>query len=159
MISFHDLSATTIDGKTLDLSQFKGKKVMVVNTASECGFTPQYATLQEMHQEFSGQNFVILGFPSNDFGKQEPGSASEIAEFCEVNYGVTFQLMQKVQIKTAPVDPVYNWLTRQEENGVADVEVIWNFQKFLIDEDGRWVKSIPHSESPASTEIIDWIQS
>ena len=157
MKTLHDFSMITIDGKEYDLAQLKGKKVMVVNTASECGLTPQYANLQELFEEFGGDDFTIIGFPANDFGGQEPGSNEQIAEFCSKNYGVTFPMFSKISVKGEDQHPLYGWLTEKEQNGVADAEVTWNFQKFLIDEEGNWVKSIPPPESPASIEVIEWI--
>jgi glutathione peroxidase len=156
--SFYDFTVQTIDGKDFPLSELKGKKVMIVNVASKCGNTPQYQQLQELYDKYKNENFVILGFPANNFGAQEPGSNEEIKEFCTVNYGVTFPMMAKISVKGDDIAPLYKWLTLKSENGVADAEVGWNFQKFLIDENGNWVKSIDPGSSPASEEIISWIE-
>jgi glutathione peroxidase len=155
--SFHDFSVNTINGEPFALAQLKGKKVLVVNTASKCGLTPQYAQLQELFETYGGENFTIIGFPANNFMNQEPGSNEEIAEFCETNYGVNFQMMEKISVKGDDIHPLYNWLTNKSENGVMDASVSWNFQKFLIDEDGNLIDSISPRKSPMTSEIIDWI--
>lgn len=118
--SFYDLTATTIDGDTYAFSELKGKRVLIVNTASKCGYTPQYEGLQELHNAYGGEDFIILGFPSNDFGFQEPGSEEKIADFCEKNYGVTFQMMSKVKTSAKGGHPVYQWLCNASQNGVSD---------------------------------------
>ncbi|MDR2835518.1 MAG: glutathione peroxidase [Bacteroidales bacterium] len=156
---FHDFTVKTINGESFPLSQLKGKKVMVVNVASKCGLTPQYKQLQELYSKYSENNFVIIGFPANNFGKQEPGTNGEIKEFCTNNYGVTFPMMDKISVKDDDIAPIYKWLTSKNENGKEDVEVIWNFQKFLIDENGNWIKSIDPRTLPDSEEIIKWIES
>ncbi|MAX79526.1 MAG: glutathione peroxidase [Crocinitomicaceae bacterium] len=158
MKTFHDFTVTDIDGNSKQLSDFKGKKLMVVNVASKCGLTPQYETLQELYQEFGGDNFEIIGFPANNFAGQEPGTNEEIKQFCTLEYNVNFPMMAKVSVKGEEQHEVYQWLTQKTQNGVADAEVEWNFQKFLIDENGHWVKSVHPQESPAATEIIDWIK-
>jgi glutathione peroxidase len=155
--SFHQFKVTDLNGEEMEFSQLKGKKVMIVNTASKCGYTPQYKKLEELYQTYKDQNFVILGFPCNDFGGQEPGSDREIANFCEKNYGVTFKMMSKISVKGKDMHPVYQWLTKKKLNGVADAEVSWNFTKFLIDENGNWVKTLGSRVSPDSEEIINWI--
>lgn len=157
MKTLHDFSVTDINGNEYALSSLKGKKVLVVNTASECGLTPQYAQLQELHENFGGENFEIIGFPSNDFAGQEPGSESEIASFCQKNYGVTFPMMAKVNVKGAEISPVYNWLTRASENGVSDYEVKWNFHKFLVDEQGKLVRDVAPQTSPLDEVILTWV--
>lgn len=157
MKTLHDFTALTIEGEELDLSTFKGKKVLIVNTASECGLTPQYEMLQELHNEYVGDNFAIIGFPSNDFGGQEPGSDKEIAAFCQKNYGVTFQMMSKVKVKGDGIHPVYKWLTSKAENGVSDYEVKWNFHKFLVDADGKLVKAVDPQTLPVDEEITSWV--
>lgn len=157
MKTLHEFTALTIEGEELDLSTFKGKKVLIVNTASECGLTPQYEMLQELHNEYGGDNFAIIGFPSNDFAGQEPGSEKEIAAFCQKNYGVTFQMMSKVKVKGEGVHPVYQWLTSKAENGVADYEVKWNFHKFLVDEEGKLVKAVDPQTLPVDEEITSWV--
>ena len=155
--TLHDFTVETLEGETFPLSQLKGKKVMVVNTASKCGMTPQYEQLEKIYKQYSGQNFVIIGFPANNFLNQEPGTHDEIREFCKQNYGVTFPMMEKVSVKGKDIHPLYQWLTSKELNGVLDSEITWNFQKFLIDEEGRVVMSIPPRQKPDSEEIISWI--
>lgn len=153
--TLHDFKTNTLDGKEFNFADVKGKKVMIVNTASECGYTPQYAELEALYQKYKDKNFVIIGFPCNDFGGQEPGTNAEIKAFCSKNYGVTFPLMDKISIKTSPV---YQWLTSKAENGVLDATVKWNFNKFLIDEKGRVVKYLPSKVKPTDEEIIKWIE-
>ncbi len=155
--SFYDFTVKTIDGKELDLSTFKGKKVLVVNTASKCGFTPQYKDLEALYEKYGGDDFVIIGFPANNFMNQEPGTNEEIKEFCEVNYGVTFPMMSKISVKGDDMHPLYQWLTSKEENGVMDSEVSWNFQKYMIDENGHLVGFAKPKESPKSDKIVNWI--
>ena len=155
--SFHDFRVETITGDHFDLSQLKGKKVLVVNTASKCGFTPQYADLQKLYEQFGDNNFMIIGFPANNFMKQEPGTNAEIKEFCTINYGVTFPMMAKISVKGKDIHPLYKWLTSKEENGVMDSTVKWNFQKYLIDEEGRLVDVVYSREKPFSDKIVDWI--
>jgi glutathione peroxidase len=157
--SFHALEAIDINGNTVSMSSFAGKKVMVVNTASECGFTPQYKQLQELHEAYKDKGLVILGFPCNDFGGQEPGTGDEIEAFCQKNYGVTFPLMAKVSIKGDAPHPVYRWLTNKSENGVMDASVKWNFHKFLIDEQGHLVKALGSGIGPFDEEVVGWLKS
>ena len=157
--SFYDFKVNTIDGKPFDLSTLKGKKVLVVNTASKCGNTPQYAQLEDLYKKYSGGNFTIIGFPANNFMGQEPGTNEQIKEFCMVNYGVTFQMMSKISVKGKDMDPLYKWLTSKEENGVMDAPVKWNFQKFMIDEKGNLAGMVPPSEKPDCEKIITWIES
>lgn len=152
--SFYDLKAKTIDGKDFSFTTLKGKRVLIVNVASECGFTPQYKKLQKLFDDYKDKNFVILAFPCNDFGGQEPGTATEIKSFCEKNYGVTFQLMEKVSIKGSNPHPVYQWLTKKELNGKSDASVRWNFHKFLIDENGNWVEDFGSMTDPLSDKIV-----
>ena len=147
-----------IDGNDFAFSSLKGKKIMIVNVASKCGHTPQYALLQDLYEKYRYDNFTIVAFPANNFGAQEPGSNPEIRSFCSINYGVTFPLMAKISVKGDDIAPIYKWLTNKAENEVAAAEVTWNFQKFLIDEQGRWVKTIPPGTSPRSEEIIAWIE-
>lgn len=156
--SLYDFTAKTLSGQELDLSSFKGKKVLVVNTASKCGLTPQYAELEELYKEYGGENFEIIGFPANNFLNQEPGSNEEIKEFCEVNYGVTFQMMSKISVKGKDMHPIYQWLTKEELNGVEDSKVSWNFQKYMIDEEGKLVGSLSPKTSPKDEQIINWIK-
>jgi glutathione peroxidase len=154
--SFYDLTATTIDGDTYAFSELKGKRVLIVNTASKCGYTPQYEGLQELHNAYGGEDFIILGFPSNDFGFQEPGSEEKIADFCEKNYGVTFQMMSKVKTSAKEGHSVYQWLCNASQNGVSDAKVSWNFNKFLIDENGRWTAHHASRIEPMSAEITSF---
>ena len=157
--TFHDFKAKTISGEELDLSSLKGKKVLVVNTASKCGLTPQYEELESLYKEFGGDDFTIIGFPANNFLSQEPGTDEEIKEFCQVNYGVTFQMMSKISVKGKDIHPIYQWLTEEELNGVEDSKVSWNFQKYMIDEEGRLVGHFSPKTSPRSEEIVNWIKS
>lgn len=157
-MNLHDFVVTDINGEKFDLSSLKGKKVLVVNTASKCGLTPQYETLEEVYKEFGGENFVIIGFPANNFGKQEPGTDEEIKGFCQKNYGVSFPMMSKISVKGEDKHELYQWLTQKSNNGVEDAEVSWNFQKFMIDEEGNYVGSVAPQESPACDTIIDWIK-
>tara|TARA_X000000950_G_scaffold211629_1_gene254615 strand:- start:2733 stop:3326 length:594 start_codon:yes stop_codon:yes gene_type:complete len=156
MENFHDLSATTIEGATYDFDQLKGKRVLIVNTASRCGFTPQYADLEKLHKQFGDDSFVVLGFPCNQFGFQEPGSAGDISSFCEENYGVSFQMMEKVDVKGRDAHPVYQWLCDKARNGVEDHKVAWNFHKFLVDEQGRLVASLRSGVGPLDDAIVDF---
>ena len=150
---FYALSATTLDGGTFAFSQLKGKRVLIVNTASRCGYTPQYGKLQSLFDQYGGEDFVILGFPCNQFGRQEPGSAGEIGEFCTKNYGVTFQMMEKVEVKGSGQHPVYAWLCNAALNGAGDHSVAWNFHKFLVDGEGRLVASLKSGANPLGDEI------
>lgn len=156
--SFYDFKVKDIDGKDFDLSSLKGKKVMVVNTASKCGNTPQYETLESLYKEYGNQNFVIIGFPANNFGAQEPGSNAEIEEFCTKNYGVTFPMMSKISVKGNDIAPLYKWLTSKNLNGVKDSEVTWNFQKYLIDEKGNLVDVVAPKTKPDDEKILSWIK-
>lgn len=156
--SFFDLSATDINGELVRLERFRGMKVMVVNTASECGYTPQYAQLQELYTTYKDRGFIILGFPSNDFGGQEPGTEKEIAAFCQKNFGVTFPMMSKVSTKGKDQHAVYHWLADNTQNAVMDTEVQWNFHKYLVDRKGRLVMSLGSAIDPADHRIIDWIE-
>ncbi len=157
-MNFHQLKALDINGNSFDMAQLAGHKVLVVNTASECGFTPQYKQLEELYEQYKDGGLVIIGFPSNDFGKQEPGDEKAIASFCEKNYGVTFPMMSKVHTKGDQQSPVYAWLTRKDLNGVLDSEVKWNFQKYLIDEQGHLVTVYPSAQEPLSEPIIKWVE-
>jgi glutathione peroxidase len=156
--NFHDFTVQTIDGKTLSLSEFKGKKVMVVNVASKCGLTPQYKQLQELYNKYGEKKFAIIGFPANNFGQQEPGTNEEIQEFCTLNYGVTFPMMAKISVKGDDMAPLYEWLTKKNGNGKQDAEVTWNFQKFLIDENGNWAGFYEPRTLPDAPEIVSWIE-
>ena len=155
--SFYDFKVKDINGVDFDLSSLKGKKVLVVNVASKCGLTPQYKDLQVLYDKYGGDNFTIIGFPANNFGNQEPGTNLEIKSFCEANYGVTFPMMEKISVKGEDINPLYVWLTQKSENGKMDAPIQWNFQKFMIDENGNLVDMVPPKESPNSEKIIDWI--
>jgi len=157
MESIYDIKINDINDKPLDLSKYKGKKILIVNVASECGYTPQYKQLQELHEKF-GDKLVILGVPCNDFGGQEPGSTTVIQTFCEITYGIKFQMTEKVGIKQNR-HPLYDWLCDKTKNGVSDNEVKWNFHKFLIDENGNLIKSLPSKVTPLDESILDWVNS
>lgn len=156
--SFYDFKVKDIEGNDFDLASLKGKKVLVVNTASKCGLTPQYKQLQSLYEQFGGEKFVIIGFPANNFMKQEPGKNEEIAEFCEKNYGVTFPMMGKISVKGDDMHPLYHWLTEKSNNGILDSEVGWNFQKYLIDEKGQLVKMVEPKVKPDDDQIVSWIK-
>jgi glutathione peroxidase len=156
--SFYDFTVTTIDGEEFPLSQLKGKKVLIVNTASKCGNTPQYEDLEKLYETYGGDKFTIIGFPANNFMKQEPGTNAEIKEFCSTKYNVTFPMMSKISVKGDDIAPLYKWLTSKEENGVMDAPVKWNFQKFMIDENGKLVDMAPPSENPMSEKIVNWVK-
>ncbi|NUY79795.1 glutathione peroxidase [Flavobacterium sp. MAH-1] len=149
----------TLTGEPFDLKSLKGKKVMIVNTASKCGLTPQYEQLEELYNKFKGKDFVIIGFPANNFAEQEPGTNAEIAEFCKKNYGVTFPMMSKISVKGDDMSPIYKFLTQKSKNGVQDSEVEWNFQKFLLNEKGELVKVVSPKTLPTDEKIADWIKS
>jgi glutathione peroxidase len=155
--NFHSFTVTDIDGNEISLSEFKGKKVLVVNVASKCGFTKQYEGLQKLFEEYGGDDFVIVGFPANNFLKQEPGTNEEIKEFCTLNYGVTFPMMAKISVKGNDIHPLYAWLTKKENNGVMDAKVSWNFQKFMIDENGNLVDYASPKTKPYDEKIVSWI--
>lgn len=156
--SFYDFSVKSLEGNAFNFSSLKGKKVLIVNTASQCGYTPQYEKLEALYKKYKDKNFMIVGFPANNFGAQEPGSNSEIRQFCTKNYGVTFPMMEKISVKGNDMHEVYRWLTQKTENGVLDSDVKWNFQKYLIDENGNLVTTYPSGESPMSEKIIAWIE-
>jgi glutathione peroxidase len=156
--SFYNFRVMDIDGKPFDLSTLKGKKVLVVNVASKCGNTPQYAQLEELYKKYGGEKFVIIGFPANNFLSQEPGSNEQIKEFCTTKYGVTFPMMAKISVKGKDIAPLYQWLTSKNENGVMDAPVKWNFQKFMISEEGKLVGVVAPGETPATDKIVNWIE-
>jgi len=151
-MSIYDFKMKTLDGQELSMSKFKGKKILIVNTASECGYTPQYKNLQALHEKY-GSKVVVIGFPANNFGGQEPGNSSEIKSFCTKNYGVTFQMMEKVSVKGSDMTPLYKWLSTKEENGTCSEAPSWNFCKYLIDENGNVVKFFNSKVDPMSNEI------
>jgi glutathione peroxidase len=156
--NFHDFTVKNIDGEEIHLSKFEGKKVLVVNTASKCGFTPQYEGLQQIYEQYGPDNFVIVGFPANNFANQEPGSNSEIQQFCQKNYGVTFPMMSKISVKGDDQHPLYQWLTQKKYNGKMDSEVKWNFQKYLIDENGNLIDVAYSRTKPNDEKIVNWIK-
>ena len=141
-----------------DFASLKGKKIMVVNTASKCGLTPQYEELEALYTKYKSKNFVIVGFPANDFMSQEPGTDQEIAQFCQLNYGVSFPMMSKISVKGKEMHPVYQFLTQKAKNGKEDSKVEWNFQKYLIDENGHLSKVISPRVLPNDPSIIAWIE-
>lgn len=155
--SFYDLTAVSNTGETISFDRFKGRYVLLVNLASECGYTPQYASLQELHETFKDK-LVVLGFPSNDFGAQEPGTDEQIAEFCRVNYGVSFPLFQKAAVKGAAQQPVYQWLCQREQNGWNTDAPSWNFCKYLVNPEGRLTHMFSAAVDPLSPDIAALIQ-
>lgn len=158
-LSFYDIKLKTIDGEDFDLSTFKGKKLLVVNVASKCGLTPQYKQLEELYKEYKNQNFTVLAFPSSDFANQEYTDSQKISSFCQKNYGVTFPIFEKVSVKGKSKHYIYQWLTEKNKNGKKNVSVLWNFQKFIIDENGQWVDYFLPTTSPKSKKIVKWINS
>lgn len=156
--SFYDFTVTDINGNEYPLAQLQGKKVLVVNTASQCALTPQYEGLERLYRKYGGEDFVILGFPSNDFAEEEPGTNEEIAAFCSREYGVTFPMMAKITVKGDQMHPLYRWLTEASENGVEDSRVAWNFQKYMIDEHGNLVGHAAPIKKPESRKILRWIR-
>jgi glutathione peroxidase len=155
--TLHDFTVVTLEGEKFDMAQLKGKKVLIVNTASKCGNTPQYEGLQELYEKYGGDDFVIIGFPANNFFRQEPGSNDEIREFCTKEYGVTFPMMGKISVKGADMHPVYQWITRKDLNGLMDSSVKWNFQKYMVDKEGKLVGMLSPKTKPLSEEIINWV--
>ncbi|MEY2630476.1 MAG: hypothetical protein RLZZ469_1373 [Bacteroidota bacterium] len=155
--SIHQFKVTDLYGKEFDFSSLKGKKILIVNTASECGLTPQYKDLEAIYSKYKDKNFVIVGFPANNFGGQEPGSNQEIAKFCQMNYGVSFPMMGKISVKGNDIHPLYQFLTQKNKNGLQDSEVEWNFQKYLLDENGHLVKVLSPRVLPTDDAIVSWI--
>jgi len=156
--TIYQFKVKDIEGEDFSFKSLKGKKIMIVNTASKCGLTPQYAQLEELYKKYKSKNFVIVGFPANDFLSQEPGSDKDIASFCQKNYGVTFPMMSKISVKGKEMSDVYHFLNEKSRNGLEDNEVKWNFQKYLIDEAGHLVKVVGPRTAPNDKEIIDWIE-
>ena len=156
--SLYDFKVNDIDGKPFDLSSLKGKKVLVVNVASKCGYTPQYAQLEELYNKYRNNGFVIIGFPANNFMSQEPGTNAEIKEFCTSKYSVTFPMMSKISVKGDDMDPLYKWLTQKDQNGKVDAPVKWNFQKFMVDEKGQVVDFAAPGDKPFDDKIIRWLE-
>ena len=156
--TFYDFTVTDINGKEVNLADFKGKKVLVVNVASKCGLTPQYENLQTLYEQYGGDDFVIVGFPANNFLGQEPGTNEEIKTFCTSKYDVEFPMMSKISVKGKDQHPLYAWLTKAEENGVMDADVKWNFQKFLVGEEGQWLTYFSPRTDPLDEEIVNWLK-
>ena len=156
--NIYQFKVEDLSGKTFDFASLKGKKVMIVNTASKCGLTPQYKDLEALYKEYSDKGFVIIGFPANNFASQEPGTNKEIATFCQLNYGVSFPMMDKVSVKGAVMCTVYQFLTQKSKNGLKDSKVEWNFQKYLINEKGELEKVISPQTLPTDPEVVNWIK-
>jgi len=151
-VSIYDFKITALDGSVIDFSQFRGKKILIVNTASKCGFTPQYEALEKLYEQ-NKDHLVIVGFPANNFMFQEPGSNDSIAAFCKKNYGVTFPMAEKISVKGNKMAPIYHWLTEKARNGYMDTEIKWNFQKYLINEKGELTDVFYSKTTPDSKEI------
>lgn len=156
--TIYQFKVEDLSGNTFDFSTLKGKKILVVNTASECGLTPQYEQLQAIYEKYKDKNFVIVGFPANNFGAQEPGTNQEIATFCQQNFGVSFPMMAKISVKGGDMHSVYQFLTLKSKNGLQDSEVQWNFQKYLINENGELAKVVSPRTLPTDAEITNWIE-
>ncbi len=156
--TIYQFTVEDINGKPFALADLKGKKVMIVNTASKCGLTPQYKELEALYQQYKDSDFIIIGFPANNFLGQEPGSNEQIASFCSINYGVTFPMMSKISVKGKNMHPLYQFLTQKSKNGVEDSKVKWNFQKYLIGRDGKLEKVIDPKTLPSSDEVTQWIE-
>jgi glutathione peroxidase len=153
-MSFYELKINSLDGKPLSFSDYKGKYILCVNVASKCGYTPQYEDLQKLYEQYNDK-LVIIGFPCNQFLGQEPGNAEEIATFCSKNYGVTFPISEKIDVKGKNQHPVYQWLTKKSINGVSDADISWNFNKILISPEGTWIKHFGSGVKPFDTEITN----
>ena len=149
MASVYDFEAQQIGGQTVPLSQYRGKPMLIVNTASACGFTPQFAGLEELHRQYGPRGLVVLGFPCNQFGSQDPGSNEDIAQFCQVNYGVSFPMMQKVAVNGAEAHPLYRWLTAEAPGLLGSKAIKWNFTKFLVGKDGQVIRRYAPMDAPA----------
>lgn len=158
MKTIYDYKVEDINGDEFNFADLKGKKILIVNTASKCGFTPQFDGLEKLYQKYKDDNFVIVGFPSNDFGQQDPGSNEEIAEYCRLNYGVTFPMMSKISVKGDSIAPIYEFLTKKELNGKKSSSVKWNFQKYIINEDGTLEDYFYSITEPESKKITKWIE-
>ena len=156
--TIYQFTVEDINGKPFALADLKGKKVMIVNTASKCGLTPQYKELEALYQQYKDKDFIIIGFPANNFLGQEPGSNEQIASFCSINYGLTFPMMSKISVKGKNMHPLYQFLTQKSKNGVEDSKVKWNFQKYLIGRDGKLEKVIDPKTLPSSDEVKQWIE-
>lgn len=156
--SIHQFKVKDLSGNTFDFATLKGKKILVVNTASKCGYTRQYEQLEAIYKKYKDDNFVIVGFPANNFGSQEPGTNAEIATFCKVNYGVTFPMMSKISVKGSDMNEVYQFLTQKAKNGLKDSNVEWNFQKYLLNEKGELEQVYLSGVKPNDEKIINWIE-
>ncbi len=155
--TIYDYKVESLDGQEINFADFKGKKILVVNTASECGFTPQYADLEKLSKDYE-DNLVIVGFPANNFGGQEPGSNTEIGAFCEKNFGVTFPMAAKVSVKGDDTAPIFKFLTEKDLNGVKNTAILWNFTKFLIDENGHLIDTFISTTKPTSESITKYLK-
>ncbi|MEY8760861.1 glutathione peroxidase [Chryseobacterium tongliaoense] len=155
--TIYDFKVESLDGKEINFADFKGKKILIVNTASECGFTPQYADLEKVYEEYKDK-LVVVGFPANNFGGQEPGTNTEIGAFCQKNYGVTFPLAAKVSVKGDDTAPIFKYLTEKELNGVKNTTILWNFTKFLIDENGKLVDTFVSTTKPTDQAITKYLK-
>ncbi len=155
--SIYDFKVDGLSGGTIDFSKFKGKKILIVNTASKCGFTPQYEYLEKLYEKYKDR-LVIVGFPANNFASQEPGTNDEIKAFCTKNYGVTFPMAAKISVKGDDIAPIYKWLTHKSENGVMDAVITWNFNKFLLDENGNLIAKFDSKVGPMSDEIVKYLK-
>lgn len=155
--TIYDFTVESLDGKEINFADFKGKKILIVNTASECGFTPQYADLEKVYEEYKDK-LVVVGFPANNFGGQEPGTNTEIGAFCQKNYGVTFPMAAKVSVKGDDMAPIFRYLTEQELNGVKNTTILWNFTKFLIDENGKLIDTYVSTTKPTSEAITKYLK-
>ena len=155
--TIYDYKVESLDGQEINFADFKGKKILVVNTASECGFTPQYADLEKLSKDYE-KNLVIVGFPANNFGGQEPGSNTEIGAFCEKNFGVTFPMAAKVSVKGDDTAPIFKFLTEKDLNGVKNTAILWNFTKFLIDENGHLIDTFISTTKPTSDSITKYLK-
>jgi glutathione peroxidase len=156
--NFHEFKLKNIDGEEVDFSQYQGKKVLLVNVASKCGYTSQYAELQELHEKH-GDKITVLGFPANNFGGQEPGTEEDIKAFCSENFGVTFPMFEKISVKGVDKHPLYRWLSDKDMNGWNDKEPAWNFSKYLVDEEGKLVEFYPSAVSPMDDKILKHVTS
>jgi glutathione peroxidase len=152
--NIYGFKVEALDGSIIDFSSFKGKKILIVNTASECGYTPQYKDLEKLFETYKDK-LIIVGFPANNFGEQEPGSNNDIKTFCTKNYNVQFPMAAKISVKGKDMAPIYQWLTQKEMNGVLNTEITWNFNKFLLDENGMLISKFESNVNPLSTEITD----
>ena len=157
--TIYQFKAEDLSGKIFDFASLKGKKILIVNTASKCGYTPQYEQLEALYKEYKSKGFVIVGFPANNFGSQEPGTNSEIATFCKLNYGVSFPMMGKISVKGQDMSAIYKFLTQKSKNGLKDSEVEWNFQKYLINEKGELEQVYLSGVTPNDAKIVNWIKS